>query len=150
MAISYSIDLEAKIQVSELLSLVNSVSGIPQLNNKMLRDPVSDFTGVARLEDDLWCIEHMEKEFRFSPYIHLGMRYGKKTFSRNETLMLTVTTGLLKNLECDMVLQYGGGIVVLQRISGLITFNSYWNDMPVIEYLTEAGLTYDVVRLANE
>jgi len=150
MSLDYSLKLEANIQPSTLLSLVSKISGIPYVNNTTLQDQLSHLTISAHLENDEFGIKVAEDEHGFRPFSYLSMHHGKKEFERNEELMLTIASGLLKKLDGNMVFEYQSEDPILKIINGKITFNSKRSTMYGIESLKDAGQSYDIAHLAYD
>lgn len=147
MALTYTLELEAKIQPTELLSFINQFSGIPYVNDHQLSDQLSELLVIAyRNEDEDNLIKD---EFGFSPTVTLNFRHGKREHARNDELMLKIVANVLKEFDGDMVLEYQSPSVVIQRIKGRITFNSDWHELSGINQLKEAGLDYGFAKLKS-
>jgi len=150
MSINYSLQLEAKVQPTTLLSDINRTTEIPYGNYRQLKDELSHLIISAHTHDDKWNIESIEKEFGFTPFVWLAFIHGKTEHKRNNNLMMQTVTGMLKMFDGDMVFEYQSEIVILKRINGIITFNSDWDDMSGIEALTNAGLTHEMVKMGPQ
>lgn len=150
MSLNFSLELETIVQPATLLSCISRLSEIPYISHDFLKDDLSHLTISAHEHDDKWCIKHIEKKFGFSPFVWIAITQGKVEHQRNSELLLTAAASVLREFEGDMVLQFNGENVVLKRISGHITVNSDWYDVPEINQLNKAGLDYEVAKLISE
>lgn len=150
MSLDFSLEMETIVQPATLLSCINRLTGIPYVSENELKDDLSHLILSAYEHDDKWCIKQTEEEFGFSPFVCIAITQGKVEHQRNSELLLTAAASVLREFEGDMVLQFNGENVVMKRISGHITVNSDWYDVPEINQLNKAGLEYDVAKLTSE